>query len=121
MELTEFIAARLDEDEAWWKWYIGQAEWEGPQLLAQQTDTDWPQRMLREVAAKRTIMALHYSVVSKCEQARYDSYTGAPIPDEYDGHCEICGWFDPSQGGCLTVRHVGAIWRDHPDYDPAWA
>jgi hypothetical protein len=74
----------------------------------------------RDIDAKREILALHKLTVTKAEQARFDSYTGAPIPERYEGECEMCGWFDPEQGGCLTVRLLGSPFCDHPGYQPAW-
>ena len=79
-----------------------------------------PARVLREVAAGRLLLELHWLQVIKAETYPFDSYTGEPIPERYEGDCAVCGWFDPVQGGCLTVRHYAAIYSDHPDYDPAW-
>jgi hypothetical protein len=69
-----------------------------------------PQEM-RAVAALRAVVAAH--------------------ADTNDGDCATCvigGWGWPVMGACSavaypcpTVRHVAAIWAEHPDYDPAWA
>lgn len=79
-----------------------------------------PARVLREVAAKQAILALHSLKVQKREQYAFDSSTGEPVPDEYDGDCDLCGWFDPGQGACATLRHLAAAWSDHPDYRAGW-
>jgi hypothetical protein len=75
---------------------------------------------LRDIAAKRAIVALHGAKVTKRDQFRYDSSTGEPIPDEYDGDCEACGWFAPDDGGCLTVRHLAGEFSCHPECRPGW-
>src|SRR6266568_3325540 len=58
MDLAEFLTARLDEDKANAQWWIAQAPHEGPQVLAVQTGFDG-ERVLREVEAKRAILAMH--------------------------------------------------------------
>jgi hypothetical protein len=60
-------------------------------------------RALREVEAKRAIIA-GYALVSK------DDGPGEP---EY-----AYGW---AEGLGMAVRALAAVYRDHPDYDPAWA
>ncbi|MFJ9558295.1 DUF6221 family protein [Nocardiopsis sp. NPDC101807] len=54
-----------------------------------------PARVLREVAAKRAVLALHQ--------------------DAGMGDCAHSS--DP----CPTLRALAAPYVDHPDYDPAWA
>lgn len=80
-----------------------------------------PAHRLADIALKRAILALHFFVVSKREQHRYDSYSGVPIGGQHDGHCAICGWFDPEHGGCLTVRQLGTEFSGHPGYRSEWA
>lgn len=140
--LTEFVAARLDEDEA-------------AAFNAARTDgTDWrprsgigightvyaplrepgqrgvadvateeaaahiarhdPARVLREVEAKRAILAEHTP-----ETPDYGPFKGEP-------QCGSCGAVssDAYYGidwPCGTLRHLAAVYSDHPDYDPAWA
>ena len=79
-----------------------------------------PGRALREVAAMRAILALHPFEVVKRPVTPFNPYTGEPQPDEYDATCGICGWFDPGQGGCQTIRTLAAVWNDHPDYRAGW-
>jgi hypothetical protein len=79
-----------------------------------------PAHRLADIALKRAILALHASAVTKTEQYRYDPSTGEPIPERYDGDCGICGWFDPEQGGCATVRQLGTEFADHPAYKESW-
>lgn len=107
--LTEFILARIAEDEAaaraederktaWFKEFGGRAavaftEWDaGP---------GDPARTLAQCAALRRIVAACGPVVA------YESYEG---PDYYGG-TEACE---------LTLRALASIWADHESYDPAW-
>lgn len=57
---------------------------------------DYPLRILREVEAKRAILDLARTVLTV--ETRYEIYVGEKI-----------------------LRHLAAIYSDHPDYDPAWA
>ncbi len=105
MTIVEFLEARLDEDEA------DATEADGDRLLAcskkdhmvindagfMQTFT--PSRALREVAAKRAIMAEHGIDQDPCDahDAMYES-----VP-------------------CDVMLHLAAIYLDHPDYQAEWA
>lgn len=62
-----------------------------------------PRRVLREVKALRAIVDLHELLG---DPADYD-YGAAPC---------LCEEIWP----CATVKALAGIWRDHPDYDPAW-
>lgn len=126
MMLSEFLAARLAEDEAAanrcasGRHDFGRTTWVNRfGMVTDAADPDCaiadltaygaeepvyahiarhdPARVLREVEAKRKILARH-------------SDDGFPS-------CIYCGETAP----CPDVRDVGAVWRDHPDYDPAWA
>ena len=76
--IAEFLNERIDEDAA--------------------DPGGWPTaRVLREVAARRTILALH-----------------PPMwPDDPDSTtCSRCGLAWP----CATLRALAAVYSDHPDY-----
>jgi hypothetical protein len=143
VEITEFYAARLDEDEAAAKaalpgpWMTGEVaphlvneviygqsrDW--PDHIVQVANVEYghnkaadsahivrhdPVRVLREVEAKRAILALHEPLLS--------SY-GEPSV------CRSC-WPQPWIGThplapCPTMRNLAAVYSDHPDYDPSWA
>jgi hypothetical protein len=113
MELPEFLAACLDEDEAAAKAAEREmATWGGLRpsyaklgfAVGDLAETFNPARVLREVAAKRAILAEYASV------AHND--TGEAEP-EY-----AYGW---AEGLGLAVRALAAVYSDHPGYDPAWA
>ena len=115
MNITEFLEARIAEDEKW----------------AQQEDTDYADttllptydsenqanwstpRVLAECAAKRAIIAEH---------GRDDHSTA--------DYCETCAEWWKSEVGegppgvawpCPSLRAIAAVYADHPNYDPEWA
>jgi len=62
-----------------------------------------PSRVLREVAAKRAILAEHQESAS-------------------GGYCELCYYgYGGGSWPCPTVRALASVYSDHPDYDPEWA
>lgn len=105
MTIMDFLEARLTEDEA------DATEADGDRLLAwsmhdhmvindagfMQTFT--PSRILREVAAKRALMASHDIGHDPCEahDAMYES-----VP-------------------CGVILHLAAVYSSHPDYQKEWA
>jgi hypothetical protein len=114
MELTEFIAARLAEEE--------------PAKVCGCLDTNhwppcspqpWTDRIWRELAAKRLIVKLH-DRVHECPVivpvGNPEAFAeGMYVSTEYvDGE-------DPDVSPCTTLRALGAVWSDHADYRPEWA
>ena len=99
-DLAAFLKARLNEDEAAAKAAAipDGPEWSLPGPVPGEEQNAHiarhdPARMLREVEAKRAILALLAS---------------APVEDVNVGiELEI-------------QRHMAAVWSDHPDFDPAW-
>lgn len=107
--LAQFLAARLDEDaEDSWDKHEGGCATAGP--IAFSCDCGYPARVLREVEAKRKILAEHepqpwgepHPELSRC-------------PAHGD---ETSGWW--TEWPCVEVRALAAVWSDHPDYDEAW-
>jgi hypothetical protein len=137
-DLAAFLAARLDEDEAAakaakapspWKaaeheadnWIVTDAAGE-PLIYDEGTPSleeaahiarHDPARVLREVEAKRTILAEH----DPCYPTYYPTPSGQPT-------CGVChsGGFDwdPERWPCATVRALAVVYGDHPDYRPEW-
>jgi hypothetical protein len=100
MTLTEFLLARIAEDE-------------DDARAAVDDDPNWlyPARGLAECEAKRRIVALHEAttdfsgevycwVCSNVERTGLDTYL-EPMP-------------------CPTLRLLALPYADHPDYQPAW-
>jgi hypothetical protein len=115
--LAEFLAARLDEDEAWVRNFarllnevhLHSADTPEHQravgaYMFDQERLD-PGQLLREVEAKRAILAEHRDDAGTCYRCRY----GVPA------HWESVAW------PCPTIRALAAVWRDHPDYSVAWS
>lgn len=75
--------------------------WEGEQRAAHIAYHD-PARVLADVAAKREIVALHWS------------------PDGRDPSCSDIGSPELSED-CETLRVMLRVYVDHPDYRPSWA
>jgi hypothetical protein len=123
--LTEFLTARLDEDEATARSAVTARErqWLTPTCIGLCHD---PARVLREVEAKRAIVEIH--------KLDTEDYAGGwwtdPHPDEPDFYvrtgctnCTSCGVDGEDyieDGPCATTRALATIFADHPDYDEAW-
>jgi len=123
--LIAFLNARVDEDELTARdsveYLLDGAEIPGLDWYAM---PDWarrhvgqwlPERVFREVEAKRLILNDHVGKMS-----------------EYGGHgfkrgglaCNACGWDDGWAGvawPCSTVIALAVIWSGHPDYRQEWA
>lgn len=143
-ELTAFIAARLDERETAVRDHLcvhcgnptvplrsalgitgythgGESHpgrWQGVRCPGRFTGAEPvqdPVGVLREVAAKRAVLAAHAGEINKY---------GEPEP-----RCLVCltdrGRYQEDWSGdpwpCLTVRHLAAVYSDHPDYRPEWS
>lgn len=154
MTLTEFLLARIAEDEASMRGvlamdarterapedfgkyvvdpiigpYGGQSQIRDVARGLHLARFGSPTRVLAECEAKRRIVELHFE--------RYS--LRAPVTDNKIDVCDICGPFDwpfievdgewvqsPSPSGgtfhpCQTLRLLGQVYGDHPDYDEAW-
>jgi hypothetical protein len=112
MDLVAFLRARLDEDEAVARDWPDEMD-----VRWYKVPTYTPARVLREVEAKRAIVDLHQLETAYLE-SRDDDYRPIKIPEV---QCYICGWVSDLEGwACQTLRALAAVYRDHPDYDPAW-
>jgi hypothetical protein len=130
---ASFIEERLDEDEAMARaasageWLprqddmqanvetLDDGEWSLVVGIVSFADADHiarydPARVLREVEAKRLILAQH-----RHRQADYCSFG-----------CDLCHFHSeygmpPGVNWCETVRALASVWPDHPDYQTEWA
>ncbi len=93
MGLAKFLEARIADDEAHWE---GDADWGDAHGTCYECGANQA-RMLREVDAKRKILAEH---------------TPNDPCDAHDASLRSIP--------CDTLRALAAIWSDHPDYDKAW-
>jgi len=109
MNITEFLEARIAEDEEqaenvrFLGWFPGKKY--GITTVSHA-------RVLAECAAKRAIIAEH---------GRGDSYVS--------DWCETCAQWWASEVGegppgvawpCLTLKALAAVYADHPDYQQGW-
>lgn len=63
--------------------------------------------LLRDIEAKRAIVGLH---VCPC-----------PADCGECGECSGAHHADPTPAPCDTLRHLAAVYVDHPDHNPEWA
>jgi hypothetical protein len=109
MELTDFLLARISEDQA----AARAAPTDGALIWS---DNGWvpppwsKARVLAECESKRRIVELH-------EEALIER-----LDDEFPGDsCDaLCG-VDNDDFPCATLRLLALPYADHPDYDPTWA
>ena len=101
MTLTEFLLARIAEDED----------------IARNTmaSMKWSTRVLAECEAKRRIVELH---ADGGNSQGYDD-TGY---GEYDHACTECGAFGEYgiEWPCATLRALAYVYAGHPDYRQEW-
>jgi hypothetical protein len=120
--ITEFLTARLAEDEAAANEIhrprdCGSVDRDG------EFDPDpiwcgcgYPARMLREVQAKRAIIATHGP-----DPLNHFGSPRSPLClvclTDREGYEEL---WEADPWPCLTLRAIAAAWSDHPDYRPDW-
>jgi hypothetical protein len=113
-DLRAFIEARLAEDETiarfatpalgeeWREWSVTKATTTGVQYVSvdDHVRRHSPARVLREVAAKRAILAI------ADDQPEAD----------WDGR-QHTHWLTMDK----VLRALATVWQDHPDYRPEWS
>lgn len=135
--IVEFLAARLDEDEAaalavddnsppfngqWkpdgnalrtendWVLFHGHGRPLAPGLVEHVARHD-PARVLREVHAKRAILDEHADDYSDCRVCARESAETNSLGNAF--HV-------PLPHPCPTLRHLATVYSDHPDYREEW-
>jgi hypothetical protein len=121
--LVTFLRARLDEDERIARlgedacWHADYCDEDGPQFVEHFTSD----RALREVEAKRQIArwhgpsGKHATVWDWLEIGRWCMECGSEPCCQLNA-CPSCG----DDNGCQTVRHLAAVYADHPEFDERW-
>jgi hypothetical protein len=145
--LIEFLAARLDDDEAYARNAFGShndaiadwhEQWSGAVNIGDTEDLIAtgdsqvsrfiarfdPARVLREVAGGRAILAMHGPTQGHPE-------FGMTYPEA----AKFCGWCGPGDSWqaaqepdhfpgalwpCRHARLLASVYSDHPDYDETW-
>lgn len=108
MTITEFLLARISEDETWA--HVVQSSGihitQGPSTSASSAA-----RVLAECEAKRRIVELHGAYPTP-QAMTYGTITA----------CQECGSVDdsPVEWPCPTLRHLASIYADHPDFREEW-
>jgi hypothetical protein len=116
LTVTEFVLARLGEDEAnlpdetadlhhetWWRW----------------------ERYRDQCAAMRKIVEEHPMTTAEVlprEDGAHSERYGWAVLDV----CETCTSWGQEEHHyerypCPTIRAVASIWSDHPQFDPDWS
>jgi hypothetical protein len=113
--LIAFLNARLDEDEAG--------------ARTPDCDCGYLARVLREVEAKRAILAEHFILTNEDRSEAYEEFSVVPwgakggAGDQGSG-CVTCHYYGmggvKGYGICRTVRLLAAVYSDHPDYRQEW-
>lgn len=112
MTLTEFLLARIAEDEAVARAYEDGDNWPNPYIGdGDSSDLAWVDRFTAgrvraECEAKRRIVELHEGAH---ECSTYDT----------EGEIDNCTWVLATDM-CSTLRLLALPYADHPDYDEAW-
>lgn len=119
VSITEFIAARLDEDHyrayqaqgllgtpaPWWTWRHLRNRF-GTSITradALHIEHHSPDRVLREVESKRAILTDH-------------------LEDHIDHDCaEHLKSVRFEHSGCYVIGQLAAVYSDHPDYNHEWS
>ena len=136
-DLAAFLRDRLFEDEA-----FARPAFEGS-LVAGSDDPGYvrpylmrftPARVLREVAAKRAILAAHevnsepeIKVIDHIDRRWNTGWVERQETGRTAYWCQTCDHdrdyehISSPQEGCDTLRHLAAVYSDHPDYRQEWA
>jgi hypothetical protein len=129
MDVTEFLLARIAEDEATARGAINGGGDAGPWLVGADTaphlspttvfrPSDWRGHIVHacdtELAENPLDVARH---IARWDPARVLAECAAKRRLLRDEPCADWSYGQP----CDHVRAVAAVYADHPDYDPAWA
>jgi Family of unknown function (DUF6221) len=116
--ITEFLLARIAEDEASLNGPYFRIEWVNPHSTS--PNATWPAeaqwsdgRMLAECAAKRAIVEHSLDVErSYTEEVKFGMTPLPRIPGKD-------GWLYAYHMRPIVVA-LAAVYKDHPDYNPEW-
>ena len=108
MTITEFLTARLDEDEAMAR-EVGDptSSYHEPYRLGIPMHHS---RVLAEVEAKRRIVRWVERLTANLEDLKRRGEGPSTLVDP------LARWSE----GDMTLRFLSAVYSDHPDYDEEW-
>jgi hypothetical protein len=144
--LRDFIAARLDEDFDV-ATAAGSGRWvhEGHGRVGDDSADDYndyvivydegapteaqadhiarhdPARVLREVAAKRRVLARHCTPEADDYRAKYGGELGCVGCGDWESGSADIVWNVEYIENCPELRDLAAPFSDHPDFDPNWS
>lgn len=125
MTITEFLLARIQEDEAECAELVElyPHDIHGTFWYGSGDDIDirvGTTRALAECVAKRAIIA---AGPSECGgYADQDSFGWKHYPDPDWGHCDGCSAAESFDAGWKrNLQHLAAVYAHHADYDTTWA
>jgi hypothetical protein len=98
MTITEFLLARIAEDEA--------------DVRSHFCERGFEVRMLAECAAKRAIVELAVAVQNTIE-GEWGGGKDVTIDNAEEWDRDYLGW--------EMLQTLAAVYKDHPDYQPEWA
>jgi hypothetical protein len=99
MTITEFLEARIDEDEAQAKYVHEYGDTGGAALFA-------PARVLAECATKRAILGMYDTYANAVHESVGIAAVGARCGQEVTAD---------------VLGAIAAVYKDHPDYRQEWA
>ena len=118
MTLTEFLLARIAEDEEW----VRHPDWCRAVADDQACDCDGPARVLAECEAKRQIVESYLA-----ERSRRDIYQSAESRAVEDDGTDLMGQAQARRASAarcrgleIAVEALALPYADHPDYDEEW-
>lgn len=124
MTPTEFLLARIDDDEN-----TARCAGHGNGLVFHDWNAEWVQVELPD-NARPTYDVRHIRTFSP-DRVRSECEAKRRIIDEHtchcpDPNCRDCGacsgdhHADPTPAPCATLRFLALPYADHPDYDEGW-
>ena len=126
MNLHDFLTYRIAEDERHARdngadAMVGHRWKHAPEPIyneLQSTVIAASRRTHAEVASKRAILDLHRDLGADFFEPDHpdagDDSVVRPTGTHECAECHHAEW------PCATVRHLAAVYADHPGYDPAW-
>jgi uncharacterized protein DUF6221 len=123
MTLSEFLLARIAEDEATAERWPAAPDYgfgpDGKLWMDSRGHPIWAprERVLAECAAKRRIAELHKPARDESWLGTYEYGTACLVCVDFHADVDCCNQPYP----CPTLKAVAASYADHPDYDSRWA
>ncbi|CAL9314009.1 DUF6221 family protein [Streptomyces sp. SudanB91_2054] len=141
-ELVVWLRAQLDEDEriaraTEWDGSGNRLSWElaasatidvgedefyaGDRTIANHVVEHDPARVLREIDAKRQLLAVHELTFTEALMGEQFDLNGVRLPPDLDVTCKVCGPVHRLPAyACATVCLLALPYADRPGYREEW-